>query len=363
MELSARPLSQGSSSVTGNSQSSHQQTTTKPGPPIPQKDNRRRSHSPQPVSAIDTQLPPGGFFSAHDQRSGSPGRPNFSYPARTPPIPQGQAPQYNSNTTQPLRLSNSNGAQQPQYQAYNPAAGHAGPYDRSHPLSGQLAAQDKSGYGYGPNTHGVSPVSTIDRQHAGAHLDRPGTVQSIKSAAAGIHVSYYPAYPFPSRRRTIRNKLTNPAPQGASETLRGAVNSTIARHTGAPPEVIAAHEAVTAKGRAEIESGRFYKPVPNSNLAPLRNSTVPPTVSPEHQGDAGYSRTPQAPSSNPRWSAGNSANGVLSQVPGESQGGVNGAPYYGGSAAVGTDREDEAGKKKKGGFRNVLRKSREPLKT
>ena len=47
--------------------------------------------------------------------------------------------------------------------------------------------------------------------------------------------------------------------KGAGEALRGAVNSNLARHTGASPAEIAAADAVTDRGRREIETGQFQR--------------------------------------------------------------------------------------------------------
>jgi len=62
-------------------------------------------------------------------------------------------------------------------------------------------------------------------------VERPSTIASLKTAAAGIH--------------------------GAGEALRGALNSELDKRTGAPPEAIAAHNAVIDRGRAEIETGKY----------------------------------------------------------------------------------------------------------
>jgi hypothetical protein len=45
--------------------------------------------------------------------------------------------------------------------------------------------------------------------------------------------------------------------QGAGEALRGAFNSELDKRTGAPPEALAAHNAVIDRGRAEIETGKY----------------------------------------------------------------------------------------------------------
>jgi len=72
---------------------------------------------------------------------------------------------------------------------------------------------------------------------------RLSTAQSIRTAAAGIH--------------------------GAGETLRGTLNAKVARHTGATPEEIAAHNAVVERGRREIETGKFQLPsVPEVQTPP-----------------------------------------------------------------------------------------------
>lgn len=53
------------------------------------------------------------------------------------------------------------------------------------------------------------------------------TLQGLKSAAVGIH--------------------------GASETLRGTINSAVDRHTNAPADVLAEHDRTIAGGRHEME--------------------------------------------------------------------------------------------------------------
>ena len=45
--------------------------------------------------------------------------------------------------------------------------------------------------------------------------------------------------------------------QGVGETLRGTFNSGLDKHTGAPPERMAAHNQITNSGRQEIEQGRL----------------------------------------------------------------------------------------------------------
>ena len=48
--------------------------------------------------------------------------------------------------------------------------------------------------------------------------------------------------------------------QGASEALRGALNASLERHTGGDEARIAAHDDVAARGRREVETGRFVRP-------------------------------------------------------------------------------------------------------
>jgi hypothetical protein len=77
---------------------------------------------------------------------------------------------------------------------------------------------------------------------------KPSTVQNLKTAAAGIHVSHIHLY--------IDNiRLTKL--QGAGEALRGVINSTVDKRLGASPETLAKHESVIDRGRAEIETGRY----------------------------------------------------------------------------------------------------------
>lgn len=114
---------------------------------------------------------------------------------------------------------------------------------------------------YGPSVPERSALRTPDRPdrnassspnfsypHPAPTSRGPGTIQNLKVAAAGIHV------------RTILQNLKFCLliiHQGAGETLRGALNSSVDRRFHAPPDTVAKHDEVAASGRSEIESGRF----------------------------------------------------------------------------------------------------------
>jgi hypothetical protein len=81
------------------------------------------------------------------------------------------------------------------------------------------------------------------------YQQRQSTAQSIRTAAAGLH--------------------------GAGEAIRGAVNSNVARRTGASAEEIAKHDAVMERGRREIETGQIQRasnvpPVPDAPVEPIK---------------------------------------------------------------------------------------------
>lgn len=47
--------------------------------------------------------------------------------------------------------------------------------------------------------------------------------------------------------------------QGASETLRGTLNSAVDRHTNAPPEILAEHDRTIQNGREQMEASRVLE--------------------------------------------------------------------------------------------------------
>lgn len=84
------------------------------------------------------------------------------------------------------------------------------------------------------------------------------TLQGLKTAAVGIHVSPIPP-PLPAALRgtTLEPQPTNKKYQGAGETLRGTLSGAVDKRFNAPPEQLAAHSQVANSGRSEIESGRL----------------------------------------------------------------------------------------------------------
>ena len=121
-----------------------------------------------------------------------------------------------------------------------------------------------SGFAYSAGSNQAQ--SGIPSQTPGqANAPRQSTAQSIRTAAAGIHVSIL-------QRRADR--LLN-MEKGAGETLRGAFNSSVARNTGGTTEEIAKYDAVAQRGRQEIESGQFVKGPPPIPEAPPTTEQVP----------------------------------------------------------------------------------------
>ena len=55
---------------------------------------------------------------------------------------------------------------------------------------------------------------------------------------------------------TTSERATNP-PQGAGETLRGTLNSSVDRRFNAPPDKVAQHEQVANVGQQEISGGKL----------------------------------------------------------------------------------------------------------
>ncbi len=125
------------------------------------------------------------------------------------------------------------------------------------------------GQGYAPP--GMGPTAVAG--NAGANgRSGGGTLQGLKSAAVGLHVSALssslcpqgcdpppppPPNPLVPTPPTCSNH-TDPTPQGVGETLRGTVNSSVDRRFKASPEAIAAHESVVRAGQEEMNSGRLH---------------------------------------------------------------------------------------------------------
>ncbi|KAI4181017.1 MAG: hypothetical protein L6R41_006864 [Letrouitia leprolyta] len=98
----------------------------------------------------------------------------------------------------------------------------------------------------GPYTQSASQPPMTQQQQQQA---QQSTLQGLKSAAVGIH--------------------------GASETLRGTINSAVDRHTHAPADVLAEHDRTIAGGRQEMERMQEARAnQPNSNPNP-NTSQVP----------------------------------------------------------------------------------------
>lgn len=164
--------------------------------------------------------------------------------------------------------------------------------------------------------------------------------------------------------------------KGASEALRGALNSSLERHTGGDPRVIAAHDSTAAKGRREIETGRFFRERSSQSVgsaagagAANRLSGTSPT-SPQFIRDA---NNPPAPSPAPTptmaggsypavgygtGTSGGYGTGGGYSVPGQAQG-LNGVQQSQGGPVEGVGVEESGnghGKVKRKGLKNVLKK-------
>jgi hypothetical protein len=66
------------------------------------------------------------------------------------------------------------------------------------------------------------------------------------------------------------------APQGAGETLRGTLNSTVDRHFGANPRAMEKNQAAIDAGRYEVENRRFYHPNDVGQTADQHYTTASP---------------------------------------------------------------------------------------
>lgn len=83
-------------------------------------------------------------------------------------------------------------------------------------------------------------------------LRQPSTLQNLKSAAAGIHVSANSVIQEQHDTHTIH--------QGVGETLRGTLNTSVEKHFGANAQAMDENKAALEAGRYEMENRRFYRP-------------------------------------------------------------------------------------------------------
>jgi hypothetical protein len=80
--------------------------------------------------------------------------------------------------------------------------------------------------------------------------------------------------------------------QGAGETLRGTLNSTVEKHFGANPQAIEANQAAIDAGRYEMDNRRFYHP----------NDYRQQQENPVHTNGTGAAQLHDAPYDDPSWS-------------------------------------------------------------
>ena len=78
--------------------------------------------------------------------------------------------------------------------------------------------------------------------------------------------------------------------QGVGETLRGTLNSSVDRRFGAPQATVDQHDAISAAGRSEIDTGRFHDSVKEREKAHtigkvMRKPVNPQTGAEEGRGD------------------------------------------------------------------------------
>lgn len=205
-ELSARPLSR-----------ELREEEAQQGPPIPTKSHNRRSVSPRRAQSSEPSAPSPLESNRH----------NFSYPTRTPP-PQMQAPPsqqqppflggasaiHNNNSNKPQsgapqiphpqfqrdkspfipqippRYGSATPGQQEQpYQAYHPPNSQHLPAVAQNTSRPRPPVEPSMGQ---PRVDGT-PRNSMAYSGGQQRLDeRPSTVQNLKTAAAGIHVSHSP---------------------------------------------------------------------------------------------------------------------------------------------------------------------------
>jgi len=200
-------------------------------------------------NAMRNKSPHGGHLAAQNQypveapaSPSSPTHQNFSYPGRQSFNQNGRRSSLEQQHPA-LRQPNTGRPRPPADPTYGQPPLNDSPespqYQRQS-IPPSLQPGHSSGFAYGSGQNTAQDPS--HHQSSGqAYPPRQSTAQSIRTAAAGIH--------------------------GAGETLRGALNSSIARSTGGTSEEIAKHDAITQRGRQEIESGQFVKappPIPES---------------------------------------------------------------------------------------------------
>ncbi|KAL8797969.1 MAG: hypothetical protein Q9182_007073 [Xanthomendoza sp. 2 TL-2023] len=137
--------------------------------------------------------------------------------AGSPPIPAHSSLRERSPQPPPMQQSN------------------AGPLRDRSPVAG--TSPNRTSFPY-PNRGGgmTGQQMTPQQQH------NQGTLQGFKSAAVGFH--------------------------GASETLRGTLNSAIDRRTGALAERLADHDRVLAADKHEMDTGRMPENRPSHQIPP-----------------------------------------------------------------------------------------------
>lgn len=180
-----------------------------PSPAIPNKSNIRNRLELDSVSpAIQRPNPMDSTVSPITPSS--PGRANFSYPARQPP--QGVPRQVPSQYGAPVQQS------------------------EVPPMPTNL----QPGSGYNDPSRPLSFRASHDGQ-------RQSTMANLKAAAAGIHVRYC------FRNLQSWRQANSIFLQGAGETLRGTFNDTFDRRN---PAAHAKNQAIIDAGRSEIEAAR-----------------------------------------------------------------------------------------------------------
>ncbi|KIW03182.1 uncharacterized protein PV09_05409 [Verruconis gallopava] len=193
-------------------------------PPIPTKSETRNKSPNGAYPVPQTQQPV--------EAPASPTLQNFSYPGR-------------QSVATPNGGRRTSWDHQQQHPAYRMPQTENRPRPPIDPSYGQppLSANSTTSH----DAHLVPPplqpgsASSSPGEHTG-HQPRQSTAQSIRTAAAGIH--------------------------GAGETLRGALNSSIARRIGGSSDEIAQYDAIAERGRREIETGQFVKrPTPISEAS------------------------------------------------------------------------------------------------
>jgi hypothetical protein len=240
-EMSARPLSkeiheeelrdhrqqpqyQGGSSGVGSSMGGH-------SPPIPAKDGRRRrSRSPNTMAMGHHERRLSG--DRHEGPVSPSGHQNFSYPARTPPPPgtygavpsQSAGPQQGRFSYEDVPVPPIPGGLQghkgptlprvplnPSHGAHDPNQGSYQPY-RQEPTAPQNSSRPRPPMEPSHGQPGLNGEPA--REHLPYNRDeRPqSTLQSLKFAAAGIHVSFHQhIHPFHRTKPICNRALVKPS--------------------------------------------------------------------------------------------------------------------------------------------------------